>query len=424
MKKLFAIIGLLVLVALPGQAICQFTPVPYPPQTLPGQRDLQNPSGPVPFGPWPGGPGPWYGGQGYDEGGRGRAYARGGYQWMWLETRFPVPGVNVNTSTKVFEDMTLTFKDANVWVGFLGLEVKPLPYLSLYGEIGSSVPRDSIVEMNATGRLTDVPPDLDANLVSPWEWTAADFRWAMVDAGVSFRLSPFCWLDAGFRAEHIDFRLTDPRNDTERIDSTDPVENVPGRAITPRRICPGCIGKIEGDPLSKVWTPYVGLRGAVQSCKIPTYNCSTGCTYRTDLFCKWRFRVSPLSYNSWTTHFDVNFRSADPAAGELEVHRTTYRLRNTPGWWLEGDLAAFANITPAVKAHFWSRGSWTYVKGTGESELGLLSSTILSFTKGSTGTPGVDEVPSLPLQPGSFQIPDSTFSQIIFGIGVGLDYFF
>jgi len=171
-------------------------------------------------------------------------YVKPGYMLLKWDVRFPVPNINLNpidavdaqTSNKEFEEMNLDLKDSGLWVGFAGVELDATDQITLYGEAAANAVRNSIVEMYAVGRFTDSFPDFDANLVPPWEWTARDLQWWMLDGGVVFNLSSFAGLEVGFKTEHLDFKMTNPRNDTERTDITDPIVPVPGRVIYCDRI--------------------------------------------------------------------------------------------------------------------------------------------------------------------------------------------
>jgi hypothetical protein len=251
---------------------------------------------------------------------------------MSFDASFPVPGVNPATSVRVFESMDLQLKDGNVWVGFVGIELQPISNVTLYAEFGGSAVREAIVRMGAAGRATDPPPALDANLISPWEWTAAGFRWWMLDTGVAWSISELFALELGFHMEHIDFRLEDPRNDTWRNDFDPPMEGVPGRAITAQRLCPSCQGSILGDPLSKVWIPYMGIRGAGRCCKVVC--CPSGHGTRKawgDPYYRWRVRGSPILWNRWVSNVDFRVQSPPDAFPEMEINRTTHRLEGSSG---------------------------------------------------------------------------------------------
>ncbi|MBI4966385.1 MAG: hypothetical protein HY913_24105 [Desulfomonile tiedjei] len=339
-----------------------------------------------------------------------RLYSRVGYQWMTFGADFPVPGANPATSVRAFDSMDLQLRDANVWVGFLGGEFRPVPRILFYGEMGASALRDATIKMNAVGRATDAAPAFDANLVSPWDWTATDFRWWVLDAGVAFSVARMFSVEFGFRTEHIDFRLTDPRNDTWRDDTTPPIVEALGRAITANRICPGCQGVIEGDPLSKIWDPYVGIRGMWKGCKKPICTGRGSWVTLSDPYLKWRVRGSPLVWNRWYSNIDFRIQNGPGGFPEQEIHRTVFSLNGSGGRWFEGDIEAFLNITPFAKAGFWAGGSWLDVQGTGHSSLSIIGSTIISDTR------------PTPLQPGSSDIPNSSFTQSTWSLGLSLDY--
>jgi hypothetical protein len=50
-----------------------------------------------------------------------------------------------------------------------------------------------------------------ANMTPPWFWDT-EFHWWMMEAGVILQIIPEIGIEAGFRAEHVDFRMTRPRN--------------------------------------------------------------------------------------------------------------------------------------------------------------------------------------------------------------------
>lgn len=163
-----------------------------------------------------------------DEMWRLRLNGRVGHQWMNFNVNFPfLSNPNPFLQTFAFERLRLTLQDANYWVGFAGLELQPVQNVIAYGRIGSNVPKNSTVLMDATGVLLTpgefgprnslVPPGAatnGANTVSPWLWDTKFFWW-MMEGGLAVAITGDISLEAGFRAEHIDFKLTDPRNFTE-----------------------------------------------------------------------------------------------------------------------------------------------------------------------------------------------------------------
>lgn len=137
----------------------------------------------------------------------GRVDGRAGYMWLNQIANFPFDNLN----QFLFEGMTVSLKDAGVWVGMLGLDLEVGERFLLYGQIGGSIPRNAKVIMSFTGIMN---PFGGANTVSPWEWTAKDLHWWMVDAGGGIRLGEAYTLVAGFRTEHLDYQMIDPRNNT------------------------------------------------------------------------------------------------------------------------------------------------------------------------------------------------------------------
>lgn len=216
MKKLLAIVGTLLILMLPVLALAG----PAPKKMLPRSK-AGPPGGPPPmaapidpsmpgfgFDPsammmgMPGGWGPFMGG-----GLSGMVDARAGYMWMNLNANFPFTNLN----RFLFEDMNITLKDANMWVGLLGLEIEPGDRLLFYGQIGASIPRDATAIISFNGIMN---PFGGANVVPPWEWTASNLFWWMIDGGLGVRIADGYAIVGGFRAEHLEYRMIDPRNNT------------------------------------------------------------------------------------------------------------------------------------------------------------------------------------------------------------------
>jgi hypothetical protein len=255
MTRIFVTLTIVLVAMLPVMAIAQM-PQPLYTGMPPGSPGIGFPGTgqPSPFSGLSPGPGPYQ--QAYpDQRWVFAPYVKPGYQWMEYHANFPQAGVFIPYSNRIFNNMDLRLKDPNFWVGFAGLEVQPVQSLVFYGEVGSNVPTNVRFDMNAQGRgtasatpdvlpVTAAPPvffpgeNLDANLTSPWEWTGKNFFWWMVETGAAWWVSSQYAVEAGFRAEHVDFKLTDPRNNTYRIDidQNDPIPPYPGREIVCTRI--------------------------------------------------------------------------------------------------------------------------------------------------------------------------------------------
>jgi hypothetical protein len=50
-----------------------------------------------------------------------------------------------------------------------------------------------------------------ANMTPPWFWDTK-FQWWMMEAGALYQIIPELAIEAGFRSEHVDFKMTNPRN--------------------------------------------------------------------------------------------------------------------------------------------------------------------------------------------------------------------
>jgi hypothetical protein len=155
------------------------------------------------------------------------------------ENPTPNPNLVVTLPPFNFESIRLTVNQEPFWVGFAGLELQPAPDVIAYVEVGGNIPRDGAEAfMDATGRafLPDdfsnglagpgPPPvgisfasDLRSppNTTSPWIWKIKNFQWWMIDAGMAYMVNSVMGVEAGFRVEHFDFKLVDPRNFTTPV---------------------------------------------------------------------------------------------------------------------------------------------------------------------------------------------------------------
>ena len=163
------------------------------------------------------------------------ANARIGRQWMKWNVFFPfASNPDPEAQSFEFERMDVTLKDGDFWVGFAGLELQPVPDFVLFGRYGANIPRLSTMEMDASGRATRPAVGTDpanftgngANSTSPWYWNAW-FHWWMLEGGLAWWFTPQLAIELGFRAEHVDYKMEDPRNLTEAM-----ARIPPGRAIT------------------------------------------------------------------------------------------------------------------------------------------------------------------------------------------------
>ncbi len=165
-----------------------------------------------------------------------RPYVKLGSMWMSEETNFPFRAPDPLNPQFGFEQLTLTMNTEQFWVGFVGAEMEPIQNVILYGEIGANVPRNVDITMNGTGRYFLGPPDNEQNLLSPWVWTAKDVHWWVAEAGAAFMVTYGLGFELGFRTEHIDYKMTDPRNFVEATAVGIAAGLAPGLGISCARI--------------------------------------------------------------------------------------------------------------------------------------------------------------------------------------------
>ena len=167
---------------------------------------------------------------------RMRLDGKAGPMWITENVDFPFIAPDPLNPQFAFERMSLTLDTTNFWAGFVRLEFDPLPNITLYGEIGGSIPRNATVKMNATGRAVLPEPDNAQNLVSPWTWKAQNIVWWMIEGGGVLWLTSTLGFEVGFRSEGFDYRMTDPRNSTQASAIGIAGGLAPGNAITCARI--------------------------------------------------------------------------------------------------------------------------------------------------------------------------------------------
>jgi len=148
---------------------------------------------------------------------------------------------------------------------------------------------------------------------------------------------------------------------------------------------------VTGDPLSKAWIPYFGMRGKGRCCDVLNY--------------KWRVVYSPFAFNKFTDPILFHCRSATQA----EVHQSRFTLEAQNGRYIQGDFEALFNITQSLALNAWATGSWMRFTGEGKSELNVIASTVIS----NTGTPA--------LHPGNEIINHATFTDSWYAGGLSLD---
>ena len=400
MARCLMILGALLLVLAPSIGLPQagLAPMPLysaPPPPVPGWNNGG-------ISTFPAAPGTgWGGGRRLyeDEQWVLKGDVRFGHMWMRFNTYFPYNS-NPDPEQQVFafERMDIQLKDGNFWVGFGGLELQPVPTLALYGRYGHNIPRSGAMYMDATGRATRPgtatidttvdPPVIaavgsGANSISPWYWDTT-FNWFMWETGGAWWFTPELAFEAGFRYEHIDYILQNPRGVTEAV-----AQSPPGLAITGDRICPPGNGRSVDDPTGKFYDPYIGLRGKGRKC----------CGCETMLCYRWRIIGSPLIWGHWVDPFLMDYTCL---TGQ-EITQTTYTLDTNRGGFVEGDFEGIYPITRNLRGTCWFTGSWLEVYGTAKLASTVQSSTILRVS------------------PGTADIEDSRLHKSYYAFGLGME---
>ncbi len=148
---------------------------------------------------------------------------------------------------------------------------------------------------------------------------------------------------------------------------------------------------MTGDPLSKVWIPYFGVRGKGRCCQ--------------ELLYKWRLVGSPFASNKFRD--PILFQCQSPT--ETEIHQSVFSLQTSNGRYLYGEFEGLYQVSANMYVNGWLRGSWQKYTGEGESNLTVIGSTVIG------------ETINIPIQPGSLPIDHATFETSWYGLGVSLD---
>ncbi|MEW6531649.1 MAG: hypothetical protein AB1473_12480 [Thermodesulfobacteriota bacterium] len=159
-----------------------------------------------------------------------RSEGRAGHMWLTYNISFPFQIADF-IGNPFFVGMDLSLKDTNYWMGIYILELQPIQDFIVYGRLGGNIPKDSTAILDYTGAgnriINSVPIGAGAQTVSPWTWTAPQVFWWMVEGGVAWMFTRDFGLDLGFRAEHVDFSLTSPRNGTLSFNNNPPTFAIP-----------------------------------------------------------------------------------------------------------------------------------------------------------------------------------------------------
>jgi hypothetical protein len=149
---------------------------------------------------------------------------------------------------------------------------------------------------------------------------------------------------------------------------------------------------LVGDPLGKLYIPYIGIRGKGRKC----------CGCETILQYRWRVIGSPLIWTNWQDPFNVN--CASPL--QTEVQQTLYTLNSNSGGFVEGDFEGIYTVTRNIRGTIWFTGSWFEAYGTGRLNSKVVASTVFEN------------------QNGSADIDNSRLQRTFYGLGLGLEFLF
>jgi len=149
---------------------------------------------------------------------------------------------------------------------------------------------------------------------------------------------------------------------------------------------------LAGDPISKIYDPYIGLRGQGRKC----------CGCETTLMYRWRLIGSPIAWS----HFVDPMWIHCVGPGQTEWITTTYTLDANSGYMLEGEFEGLVDVLPNLRGSMWVKGHYDQVEGQGNLTSTVTASTIAGVI------------------PGSATIDNSKIYKSYFMLGLGLETYF
>ncbi len=285
-------------------------------------------------------------------------YGRLGYQRLLYELNVPLLNTLITNqfgdqqSLFDMQSLNLTMEDVNLFSGSVGFEARMASGFGAYFHFGGSIPRDITIETELTGDYagTVQAPGTSENPMfeSPLQWDGEKLGHWYLDGGVSYSI--LSWLDmmAGFRAEHVDISLRNPRNSEG---------NIP---FFPGDLPAGLSIEVDsdntfGELITKLWIPYLGI-GA-----------------RTSNY-KWNLIMSPVMATSTEVPFIINTNwllTVDVPGFFLEetltdLSSSAYTVDLTGGFSIVGNFEYGINLTPWIIAGAWVEGRWAHIQGIGE----------------------------------------------------------
>jgi hypothetical protein len=269
-----------------------------------------------------------------------------GFQNIGLN--FDLPIYVPNPVAPPTESLKLQLKDANVWVGGLGI--------TAYFPTGLSITVRG--QANAQRGVTVFTPEDSQGQTLGTVWNGDRLQWWMLDASAGVPLRNDWSVLAGLRREQLSVGLTNPRfvgQGPVNFFSDDleyPYEQIQDLTYF-------------GDVSSKLWIPYVGMK-------------LTGPNYRACFlwspFVAADVRVpTAVTANSWLFDFGVGSNSSD--FNHVGIAYKVVKLAS----FLEAAMEYDVRVSSAVSLTVWGNANWVRLKGKGNFHM---VSTDASFVNG------------------------------------------
>ncbi len=252
-----------------------------------------------------------------------------GYQKIGLNFNLPLPRFPFFSTA-----LDLSFKDANMWIGSLGVTA----------ECSSGLFFALKAQGNAKRRIAiDTPENfLNERIL----WDGEGLEWWSVEGSAGYWFTPNFSLLAGLRRDHLSVKLTNPRfSDGFPVNWDSTGE---GGSLSQR---------FYGDFMSKLWIPYVGVQIAGES-------------YRAS------FLWSPFATGKVNIPTPLLFVASFPpiilAEGLDLQHKVSSRAQ-----FLECNIEYDYGVSPNIALQLWGSGNWLSLRGSGS--LDSIFQAVLSF---------------------------------------------
>ena len=253
---------------------------------------------------------------------------RVGYQSIAMNINLPIPTQTIATTRLDVTGLDLKLNDAQVWVGFLGLDTWFNPNFNLFLQLGGNAKR-GITASTADIKVTTPGPNRN-----PSEWTGSNLQWWMIEGRVGYRFVRSGLFCIGVKWDQLMTALTNPRDNQGALLATEP------RLLD-----------FTGDIKIKGSMPYFGLVFGE-----PNYFASL-------LF-------SPIASCDVQIPFDLlSYPGAGPATTAYRYEEARYTLNKRWGYFLEGNIEYNFNAMAGLNFGLWIKGTLLRVKGDGREQL-------------------------------------------------------